>query len=324
MRNIIIASMLLSLPALFSCAGTKKETQEKPETTDAAAPALVFNADSAYSYLKRQVDFGPRPNNTTAHDKTAAWLESELRRHGAEVVVQDATLRPADGVDLKARNIMGMYNPQATDRLLLLAHYDTRPWADEDPDPAKRKSPVPGANDGASGVGILLEIARLLGASSPSRGVDILFVDAEDRGSHSDDESWALGARYFAENPIIEGYSPSEAILLDMTGAAGATFPREQYSALYAPDLQNRIWALAAASGYSDFFIDGRGSAVTDDHVQLIQAGIPAIDIIDIRQDSPNGFFKAWHTTADDMPLIDKRTLKAVGQTVTNYIFPAE
>lgn len=312
------------LPMMFiSCSSHKSNSSAEADSqAEPLMPAVVFNADSAYSYVARQVEFGPRVPNTEAHAKAAAWLEQELRRHGAEVALQKADLKAFDGTILKATNIIGSYNPKATDRLLLLAHWDCRPWADEDPDPAKHTQPVDGANDGASGVGVLLEIARQLGANKPGRGVDILFVDAEDWGSDEVEDSWALGAKYFAENPFKPGYAPSEAILLDMVGGKGAVFPREYFSQQQAGRLVNKIWALAADCGYADRFPDRVGGAITDDHIQLLNRGIPAIDIIEQCETSESAFNPTWHTASDNMSAIDATTLGTVGQLVLNYIFP--
>lgn len=319
MRKLIFPLLAVMLG---SCAGTKSEAStDTAGGADKALPTVVFNADSAYNYVAKQVDFGPRINNTEPHRKTADYLASTLKKYGAEVVIQETTIRSADGVDLQVKNIMGMYNPESEDRLLLLAHWDTRPWADEDPNPANHKQPVPGANDGASGVGVLLEVARQLAENNPGRGVDILFVDAEDRGISQNEDSWALGARYFASNPIVKGYEPKEAILLDMVGAPGACFSREQYSAMYAPELLNKVWSIAQESGFGDYFKDEISGAVTDDHVQLLEAGIPAIDIIDFRSGPDAGFNPTWHTVSDNMENIDKETLRVVGQTILNYIF---
>lgn len=311
---------LLLAAAVCGCGAKTASGSGDNAASPAATPRVVFDADSAYGYVARQVAFGPRVPNSEAHRRAGQWLADELRRHGAEVTEQRMTLTGFDGVRLDALNIIGQYNPEASDRLLLLAHWDSRPWADQDPDPARRDTPVDGANDGASGVGVLLEIARALSANAPGRGVDILFVDAEDRGSEGDDSSWALGAKYFVEHPFKRGYAPSEAILLDMVGDSGATFCREYFSQQGAPDLLDRLWATARAAGYGDLFADRLGGAVTDDHVQLLEAGIPAIDIIDWRDDS--GFCPQWHTTADTLGAIDRHTLGAVGQTVLNYIFP--
>lgn len=284
------------------------------------APLVNFDADSAYQYIARQVEFGPRVPNTPSHQKTGDWLVAELKRHGAAVTEQRATLKAFDGTQLNARNIFGRLNPEAKDRILLLAHWDCRPWADNDPDPAKHTTPVDGANDGASGVGVLLEIARQLSNSGTKRGVDILFVDAEDWGSEGDDSSWALGAKYFAENLPVDGYSPQGAILLDMVGGHDAIFCREYYSERSAPQLSQQIWDTAANLGYGNIFVNRMGSAILDDHIQLIKAGIPAIDIIEYHPDEETGFNSRWHTVSDNMEGISKQTLKAVGSTVLTWL----
>lgn len=280
--------------------------------------AQLFNADSAFFYLARQVAFGPRVPNTIPHQLTADLLSSELKRHGAEVIEQRAQLKAFDGTILNARNIFGQFNPEATDRTLLVAHYDCRPWADQDPDPEKQKLPVDGANDGASGVAVLLEIARQLSLNNSNAGVDILFVDAEDWGTDNNDESWAMGARYFVNNPIKPGYSPSEVIVADMVGGRDATFPIEYFSQQNSPDLTARIWQSAAQLGHANRFPASIGSAVTDDHVEFIKAGIPAVDIIEYHPN--NGFNPHWHTSTDNLENIDRETLKVVGETIMLYL----
>ena len=322
MQNVV--TILLSIFLLISC-GSKsaKNTDEIGENTNAPTSGSIdtdvkFSADSAYAYLKRQVDFGPRVPNTEAHRKAADWLVAELTRHGAAVQEQRADLKAFDGTVLHARNIFGRFNPEADNRILLLAHYDCRPWADEDPDPAKRSRPVDGANDGASGVAVLLEVARQLKDSNSNRGVDILFVDAEDWGEEDNDESWAMGARYFANNPIVEGYAPKEAILLDMVGGKGAVFPVEYFSQQNAPALVKSLWNVASDLGYGSVFPYRIGGGVTDDHVELIKAGIPAVDIIEYQP--ATGFNPHWHTSTDNIDNIDPHTLKAVGDVVMTYL----
>lgn len=310
---------ILCVFLLLSSCGTARSEQNSSEDSKSEASAVVFDADSAYQYVKRQVEFGPRVPNSEAHEKTREWLVGELRRHGAVVTEQKADLKGWDGTILRSSNIIGQYNPGSEDRILLLAHYDTRPWADEDADKSKHDTPVDGANDGASGVGVLLEIARQLSKNAPSRGIDILFVDAEDYGSHDDDESWALGANYFVEHPFKEGYLPTEVILLDMVGGKDAVFPREYFSMQGGSALGNKVWGTAASLGYGDRFVNTPGGAVQDDHVPFIEAGITAIDIIELNPRG-GGFNPHWHTTGDNMDIIDVATLKAVGQTVLTYI----
>jgi Zn-dependent M28 family amino/carboxypeptidase len=314
------------LPLIFSCAlflsacGAKQASAEAaPE--DPVVADVKFDADSAYAYVARQVAFGPRVPNTEAHRQCGEWLVSELRRHGAEVTEQRATLRAFDGTDLKALNIFGRYNPEAERRVLLLAHWDCRPWADQDPDPANHTRPVDGANDGASGVGVLLEVARQLSAAAPGQGVDILFVDAEDWGTEGDDQSWAMGARYFVENPPVKDYRPDHAILLDMVGGKEAVFCREYFSEQAAPALASTLWGIAASRGYGDLFLNRLGGAVTDDHVQLIAHGIPAVDIIEYHPESNSGFNSRWHTASDNMEGISAATLGAVGETLMDFLY---
>lgn len=321
MREIMcIISVILMLSgcgASGKAGASAAQTAEEPDAARVSVPA--FDADSAYSYVSRQVGFGPRVPNTSAHDAAAAWLASELRRHGAEVTEQKADLRAFDGTILKSTNIMGSFNEEMDNRLLLLAHYDTRPWADADPDPSNRSKAIDGANDGGSGTGVLLEAARAFGRQNPGIGIDILFVDSEDYGTEGDDTSWALGARHFAENPIKPGYRPAQAILLDMVGGKGAVFPAEYFSRQSAPGLDDAFRAAAERAGHGALFPKVYGGAVTDDHLELIRQGIPAIDIIDYRVNE--GFCPTWHTMSDNMENIDRETLRAVGETLLRYIY---
>lgn len=331
MRKIFI--FLLPLVSLISCgANSSKKISEglafTAESESVAAGDVMtsatlgdFNADSAYNFLAKQLSYGPRVPNTDAHRKTGDWLVSELRRHGTKVTEQTAKLRAFDGTILNARNILGQINPEAKDRILLLAHWDSRPWADQDPDLSKRKQPVDGANDGASGVAVLLEIARQLALNPVNKGIDILFVDAEDWGEEGDDDSWALGTRHFVNNLPVEGYNPRFAILLDMVGGKDATFYREYFSEQSAPDVSEALWQAAASLGHGDMFVNKLGTAVLDDHVELIKAGIPAIDIIEYHGEGQGGFNPRWHTTGDTLEGISKATLGAVGNTLITFLY---
>lgn len=317
-RNIILMSAL----AIMSACSAKGTTGGTDRTTADDAPSHpAFSTDSAMTWLKTQVDFGPRVPNTEAHRQASQWLASELRRHGAEVILQPADLKAFDGTILKATNIMGRYNPAAERRILLLAHWDCRPWADKDPDPANHKRPVDGANDGASGVAVLLELARLFSLQAPQAGVDILFVDAEDWGDEGDEDSWAMGARHFIENPPLDNYAPYAAVLLDMVGGKDARFCAEYFSLQSAPDLLRQVWSTAESLGYGEYFPLRHGGAVTDDHVQLIAHGVPAIDIIDFRPESESGFPPQWHTVSDTYENIDPATIRAVGETMAEFIY---
>jgi len=304
-------------------ADTLPSGSQMPQTdggTQAAPLAMAdkFSADSAYSHIATQLSFGPRVPGTAPHRACGEWLAKKLQDLGAKVSVQELSLRAFDGTVLPAKNILGQFNPQACDRTLLLAHWDTRPWADQDPDPANRSKPVPGANDGASGVAVLLEVARVLGAGEIDKGVDILFVDAEDYGTEGDDMSWALGARAFVQAPPVAGYRPQRVILLDMVGGKGTSFPREMFSDYNAPELLNEVWRCADMAGHSDLFVQSQGGAITDDHVEFLRAGIPAIDIVAF---SDTGFAPTWHTISDNLENIDPATLRAVGRTVLTYLY---
>ncbi len=317
-RTIASAAIIITL--LLSC-GAGKRTADNDEndsiSTDITA-SISFSADSAYSYVARQVEFGPRVPGSEAHKKCGDWLTEKLKSYGAEVTEQTATLTTFDGTKIPMRNIFARINPNAEKRILLLAHWDSRPWADNDPDPDKHSTPVDGANDGASGTGVLLELARSIEKGDTAPGVDILLCDAEDWGEEQNDESWAMGARYFANNLPQNGYMPSAALLLDMVGAPDATFMREYFSQLANPALADQIWSIAKNLGHEQMFVNRMGSAVNDDHVELIKAGIPTIDIIDYREGS--GFFSGWHTASDNMDCISKETLKAVGEILETYI----
>lgn len=324
MKPFFIIAMALLMGGACSAGKTGSEDSAATDTasvgegaaTVSGSPA-VFSADSAYAYVERLMDYGPRVPNTAAHRQAGDWLTATLRGFGWDVTEQQAVLTAFDGTALQARNIFARINPDADDRLLLLAHWDSRPWADQDPDPSKRAEPVLGANDGGSGVGVLLEIARQLKLQGSRKGVDILLVDAEDWGTDNQEDSWALGTRYFVENPPVDGYRPKEAILLDMVGSPDARFGVEYFSLQSNPDLLRRVLDTASRLGHGNYFVNEFGGAVTDDHVELIKHGIPAIDIIDYRySDQYQGFDPTWHTTHDDMSNISPATLRAVGETI--------
>jgi Zn-dependent M28 family amino/carboxypeptidase len=288
----------------------------------------LFDADSAYAYVAAQVAFGPRVPNTQAHKACAAYLASELERHGADVYVQEAVLTAYNGDRLQAKNIIGTFGPDNKKRILLFAHWDSRPYSDQDADEANHRKPIDGADDGGSGVGVLLEVARRI-ASNPAAGtgVDIIFFDAEDYGTPEfvreyKANTWCLGSQFWAKNPHVPGYKADFGILLDMVGHKDATFYKEATSVSHAAPVVERVWSAARDLGYGKYFMNVRGGGVTDDHLYVISGrNIPCIDIIGLKTETPNGFGTHWHTQNDTMDNIDRNVLKAVGQTILEVIY---
>ena len=322
MKMTLLSIALAALLTACGSTGNSTATGSTADTTQAATAATrqPFDGDAAYQLTSQQCEFGPRVPATPAHAKCAQWLASTLQASCDTVMVQTGTVQTATQGKLGIKNIIGIINPDASQRLLLLAHWDTRPWADNDPDAANHKLPVMGANDGASGVGVLLQLARHLKDAGTKLGIDILLVDAEDMGVDDNEESWALGTQYWASHPHVQGYKPVFGILLDMVGSANATFTREYYSMQHASGFVDLVWRCAAGS----HFIDAQGGAVTDDHVFVNRAGIPCVDIIDMRSDSDTGFCPEWHTINDTMSGISAATLAEVGQTLLNVIAALE
>ena len=319
----IIASLLF-----FACNSKPKQSTQAQTVKAAKIETPVFNSDSAYHYVATQVAFGPRVPNTAEHAACANYLSSELTRFGADVIVQEADVVAFDNTVLKAKNIIGQFNLEKNNRLLLFAHWDTRPFADYDLDKTKQNTPIDGANDGGSGVGVLLEIARQIGQSGHSMGIDIIFFDAEDYGQPAhinlphQDHTWCLGSQYWGKNPHKADYTARYGILLDMVGAKNALFYQEIYSQRYAPELLQRVWNTAVDMGYGHHFVFEQGGMITDDHVYVNKLRhIPCIDIIQHDPSSQTSFGSFWHTHDDNMSGIDKNTLKAVGQTVLEVIY---
>ncbi len=327
LRPAVFISFALLLSIVWT--GCKDhEEQKKAETTDAAPPskpvnAPVFDADSAYQNVSKQVALGPRTPGSTAQTQCAAWMEGKLKAVCDTVYKQDVHVTGGDGKSLPCINLIGVINPSASKRILFLTHWDSRPWADQDT--KDKDKPVLAADDGGSGVGVLLEVARQLKANGlpGSLGVDILFTDVEDYGrSEWGENSYCLGTQYWARHPHVVGYKADFGILLDMVGAHGALFPMEGYSTQFAGDIQQKVWKAAAGAGYSSYFPYVAGVEITDDHVPVNKiTGIKTIDIISLTLDPQKPFAPHWHTHADVMDIIDKNTLKAVGQTLLQTIY---
>lgn len=324
----LLPGLLVCLLLLNSCR-TQNSEQEQAQTPAVETAIPAFNADSAYSFIGKQVGFGPRVPNTKAHVECGDYLVGKMESFGWKVTEQLFTPTTFDGKKLNARNIIATYNPDARRRILLAAHWDSRPYADEDP--VHKTRPVPAANDGASGVGVLMELARVISIDpgKPGIGIDIIFFDAEDWGNSGsarpgDDYmgGFCLGSQYWAANRHVAGYSAYYGILLDMVGAKNAKFPKEGFSMEYAGDIVNKVWATARSLGYGAYFTDDTGLRVgVDDHVAVNKiARIPMIDIIHL-EPSTGAFFDHWHTTGDTMDHIDPQTLKAVGQTLLHVLY---
>lgn len=309
---------------LWACnADPSSETTNKDTETEVKRLSPEFNADSAFAYTQAQVDFGPRIPSTEAHARCAAYLEKKLKSFGGEVFVQSAPVKTYDGKSHQLKNIIAAFYPEKTQRILITAHWDARPFSDQDQDEANRNKPFDAANDGASGVAVILEIARQIQLKDPGVGVDLILWDIEDYGNAHDesthDTSWCIGSQYWAKNPPVKGYKPLYGINLDMVGGANAQFAKDEISRKYAPQVVQKVWDIAAELGYASYFINEDSGSLIDDHYWVNQAGIPCIDII--HYTDKEQFYKNWHTQFDNMANIDRNTLKAVGQVVLETLF---
>ena len=329
MKKIFIPLVLFLLMIACNQQGTRQNANQDAADQKPRVAVPEFNADSAYAFIKTQLGFGPRVPDSRAHEQCGDWLHGKLSSYAPEVTVQKGKVTAFNGHLLSFRNFIASWKPETPNRILLCAHWDSRPWADHDPDPKNRKKPVDAANDGASGVAVLLETARQLSLKTPAIGIDIILFDVEDYGPPQDqpvagnqDEQWGLGSRYWSENPHKSNYTARYGILLDMVGAANATFLMEGFSLQYAGDIVKSVWAAAGRIGYSSFFLYEQGGYITDDHLPINQIrNIPTLDIVHLDKSSSTGFYPGWHTTHDNLEVIDRRTLKAVGQTLLTVIY---
>lgn len=320
--KLVIGSLLLL--TIFSCEEhTKKQEEATKQPQKTYVPAPAFNEDSAYYYTEKQVAFGPRVPNTLPHEFCGDYLINQFKKDSIQVKIQSFRATAFDGKSLDLRNIIASINPTAQKRIILAAHWDTRPFADQDS--VDQNKPIDGANDGASGVGILLEVAKAIESSGklPAIGVDIILFDGEDYGAPSSftgngADSYCLGSQYWAKNNPTSAYY---GILLDMAGSENAHFAMEGVSRMYAPSIVKEVWDMANHLGYSQYFIYTDSPEITDDHRYINElAKIPMIDIIDYN--GKDGYFgHYWHTHKDNMKIISKNTLKAVGETLLNVIY---
>lgn len=283
-----------------------------------------FNVDSAYAKLAQQVQMGPRNPGSEAHRRTQAYLVNQLERYAGpkKVFVQQFEHRGYEGDSLQMGNIIAAFNTGSSDRIMLCAHWDTRPRAENDK--SRPDAPIPGADDGASGVAVLLEMARLFSENQPQIGVDIVLFDGEDYGKEGDMGQYFLGSRYWSNYPPVENYRPRFAILLDMVGGQGARFPKELHSLDFAPALVNEIWGIADQKGYDSLFVDKMGARISDDHMVINRIRkIPIINIIrhTVGPEGEAVFAPYWHTQQDSLDIIDKKTLEAVGEVMTELVY---
>lgn len=326
---LLLAMVLLAFSSCENGKKAQKKTKQIEQADVVNVQIPVFNGDSAFAYVAAQTNFGPRVPNTEAHIIGGEYLINKLAQYVDTVVVQEFQSRAYDGTLLNGRNIIGSFNLDKKKRVFLSAHWDSRPYADHDPDEANHHKAIDGANDGASGVGVLIELARLMQIQRPEIGVDIILFDLEDYGSPefvprmaNSETTWALGSQYWALNPHLLDYEARYGILLDMVGAKDAVFRMEYFSMHYASHIVKKVWKVAGEIGYGDYFLMEDGASVLDDHYFVNRdANIPTIDIIQHNPDSDYGFYKHWHTMKDNIENIDKETLRVVGQVVTEVIY---
>lgn len=286
-----------------------------------------FDADSAFNFVKAQTDFGPRVPNSEAHEKCATFLYETLSRYCDTVVLQHFDSKSYDGKTLHGTNIIGSFSPEKSRRVVLSSHWDSRHVADHDADVNNHTRPIDGANDGASGVGVLLELARQLSMKNPEIGVDIVLFDLEDYGTPEgidapEGEWWGLGSQYWAQNPHRENFTAEYGILLDMVGASDARFRYEYFSAYYAQDILSKVWGAASKLGFGHYFVSEKSNPITDDHYYVNTLGrVRMIDIIHQDDYTGTGFPATWHTLNDNIEHIDKNTLSVVGKTLSHVIY---
>lgn len=330
MKHLSLLTLSLAIATLTACGGRMNKRGERPDTI-AMQPCPTFDAGRAMQHITAQCAFGPRVPGSeawkTCGDSLVAWFSAL----GLEVTEQQTTVTAYDGTSLPCRNITASLHPQQGDRILLCSHWDSRPWADNDPDAANHKTPIAAANDGASGVAVMLELARVLSQDpAMTTGIDFVCFDVEDYGTPQWEETdydnegttWCLGSQAWAEQAAQRGYRARFGILLDMVGGRGSTFSKEAVSMHFAQPVVDLLWQIAQQLGYGQFFPQREGGSIMDDHVNVNQiARIPCIDIIPYHTDGPSSFGPSWHTVADTPENIDPNVLEAVGQSVLQLIY---
>ena len=294
--------------ALLGCGDRKPTT-----------PQTAFEGPAAYAHARAQLAFGPRVPGTDAHRRAGEWIVAQMRRTADTVIVQSWTHVTARGDTLPLRNVLARFRPDAAERVLYLTHWDSRPTSDEATDARQRALPVPGANDGAAGVGLLVALGEALKAAPPAVGVDLLFVDGEDYGDFAANQDVLLGSTYFADHLPAPGYQPLYGVLWDMIGDRDLRIPQELNSARAAPEVVQRVWGVADELGYGSVFVPETGEAVIDDHLPLIKKGLRVIDVIDLDYTSATGE-NYHHTPNDTLDKISAESLQIVGDVALRLI----
>ena len=327
MKVIFLSFLLLLLVALTGCKN-QNQASAGQDTDTIAVTQVQFDADSAYASVVAQCDFGPRVPGSAAHDRCGDYIVARFKALGLSVSEQRADQKAWDGKVLHTRNIIAAYRPELADRIIICTHWESRPWADADPDSSLHREPVMAANDGASGVAVMLEVARKLEELKPELGIDFICFDSEDYGipywAETDDvadgSDWCLGSQYWAAHPHVPGYKARFGILLDMVGGRDARFCFEGISMRYASEVMVHVWDAAGRAGASQLFLAEQGGYAQDDHVPMNEvAGIPTIDIIPYVE-GEHTFGATWHTTQDTPENISRETLKGVGQTLLQFL----
>ncbi len=308
----MLVILLLCLAA--ACNGDAKEGSAAQRGANADATLTGFDGNAAYNYAKAQVDFGPRVPGTPAARQAGDWIIRQMRARADTVIVQNFTHTTADGKKLPLRNILARFRPELTERVLYLTHWDSRPISESAATEAEKKLPVPGANDGASGVGMFVALADVLKKTKPNVGVDLLFTDGEDYGQFGPPEIDVLiGSKYFAAHPPSPGYKPLYGVLWDMIGDKDLRIPYEMNSFQQAPEVVSRVWQTAADMGYGDVFVQESGGEIIDDHIPLLKSGMRVIDVIDLT-------YPPHHTPHDTMDKISAKSLATVGDVATALV----
>lgn len=332
MKKTLLLTAAASLLLFFACTSNNGGSDSDTSTYVPAAPTDYsqvaipqFSADSAYAYVERQLAFGNRIPGTKGWERCASWLVAQIGRFCDTVIVQDFRAVLWDGSAVPGKNIIGMLNPKADRRILLAAHWDSRSWADHDPNEGNQHKPVPGANDGASGAAVLLEMARIMRSMPPSVGVDFILFDVEDQGGAEwsgihDETEWCKGSQHWAANRHQPFASYTYGILFDMVGTHHPRFTKEGISRYFAPGLTDNLWAAAASLGYGDIFVNESTPEILDDHYFVNNiAHIPTADIV--QNSGTTSFFEHWHTINDDLSSVNRETLRIVADVAMKTIY---